>query len=146
MRNLLLGSFFTILFSLICTMNIVAENVTNENNGVDVTMISYGTVTFQISGKAGTYYFAYPDQKTVTVDGLSPIVVPLNVTATAGLSGAVVLFTVKANNSSASQISVFSKDYKEMIDLDASRSANVIFLVPLSNGTTGTASVQMGLQ
>lgn len=146
MRNLFLGSFFTVLFSLIGTMNIVAENAPNKNNGVDATMLSYGTVTFQISGKAGTYYFTYPEQKTVTVDGLSPVVVPLNVTATAGLSGAVVLFTVKANNSSASQISVFSKDYKEMIDLDASKSANVTFLVPLSNGTTGTASVQMGLQ
>lgn len=146
MRNLFLGSFFTVLFSLIGTMNIVAENITNENNGVDATMLSYGTVTFQISGKAGTYYFTYPEQKTVTVDGLSSVVIPLNVTATAGLSGAVVLFRVKANNSSASQISVFSKDYKEMIDLDVSKSANVTFLVPLSNEATGTASVQMGLQ
>lgn len=35
---------------------------------------------------------------------------------------------------------------RQMIDLDASKSANVTFLVPLSNGTTGTASVQMGLR
>lgn len=145
MEKTLLSGFLSIFFCFIGMIDAVAANAIDEIKETKVVMTNYGTVTFHISGKAGTYTFIYPEQKTVTVNGLETVTIPLNVNATAGLSGAVVFFKVKAN-SSANEISIFSENYKETIDLDNEKSANVSFIVPLSNGSSGTATVRMGIQ
>lgn len=140
MKNLFIQATLILVFSLLYSVNMFAENKsTDENNATD---ISYGSVTFRISGHPGTYYFQYPDERVIYHSGFGTTEVTLNVTATAGLSGAVVQLKVIASNVIPKKLSVYSPKYKANIELTDRATYNVAYLVPLNNGV---GSAQMAL-
>lgn len=124
MKNLFKYTFLFLL-SLVCSYSFAAENTASATTAE--------TVTFEISGGAGTYKFHYPEQKIIQHNGIGVTRVTMNVTATT-VTSALVTIQVERNNTHSDKITVLAYGYKRTIDLEEDGPTLINYVIPLNAG------------
>lgn len=124
MKNLFKYTFLFLL-SLVCSYSFAAENTASATTAE--------TVTFEISGGAGTYKFFYPEQKVITHNGYGVTTVTMNVTAH-NVTSALVNIQVESNNSKSDQLHVLTFGYQQVIELEEDGPTFVNYFIPLDKG------------